>query len=72
MQLYWLQLNYEDNFFDTFRVKHDSDGDAHAEAVGHIEATITHAQVYFFDESLGTKITLKVINLSFNISKSFT
>ena len=33
---------------------------SHEEIIGTIEATLTHAQAFFYDESLQTRITLKV------------
>ena len=45
-------VGYEDNFLASYAGDHD-------EAVATIEATLTHAQAFFYAESLQTKITLR-------------
>ena len=46
-------VSYEDNFLAAY-------GGNHEEALAVIEATLTHAQAAFYDESLQTRINLKV------------
>ena len=45
-------VGYEDNFLASYAGDHD-------EAVATIEATLTHAQAFFYAESLQTRITLR-------------
>ena len=48
-----ITLNYEETFLGSFNGNHD-------EAVAAIGTALTHAQAVFFDESLHTRIVLKV------------
>ena len=45
-----VSVHYEDNFLAAMN-------EDHAEALATIEATLTHAQAYFYDETLQTRIT---------------
>lgn len=48
-----ITLNYEETFLGSFNGNHD-------EALAAIATTLTHAQAVFFDESLQTRMALKV------------
>ena len=49
-------ISYEDNFLAAYGGDHE-----HAKAV--IEATLTHAQPFYYDESLQTRINLRVCKI---------